>query len=112
MTAAPLSIKYVLQEAREGQRFHAQNNAPYTAGMLGDCIAAIEQLQAAALPLPEATGRETKDEMLAFFLAFFEGWEPETKLTLTNMEALERARVTVAALSKASPVSSTVRGTP
>jgi hypothetical protein len=41
---APLSVKYVLLEAREGQRYHAQNNAPYTAQVLGDCIAIIEYL--------------------------------------------------------------------
>jgi hypothetical protein len=54
---APLSVRYVLQEAREGQRWHASNNAPYTAGMLGDCIEAIEQLQQqiAALSAPKAS---------------------------------------------------------
>jgi hypothetical protein len=40
-----------------------------------------------------------KDEMLAFFLAFFEGWPEGSKLTLTDIEALERARAKVAAFT-------------
>ena len=43
-----------------------------------------------------------KDEMLAFFLAFFEKWEASI-LHLTDMEALDRARVKVASLSSPEP---------
>jgi hypothetical protein len=41
-----LEPKYVLQEAREAQKYHTGENKPYTAGVFADCIAVIEDLQA------------------------------------------------------------------
>lgn len=72
----------------------------------------IEPLYAAS-PAPTASGGDAvageakaaqKDEMLAFFLAFFEGWPADSKLTLTDMEALDRARAKVAAMSRSPDV--------
>jgi hypothetical protein len=69
----------------------------YRPGMTGEerdwLIKLAEQAQT------DSVSPSQKDEMLAFFLAYFDEWPFGTQLTLTNMAALERAREKVAKLS-------------